>query len=184
MNQTKALTKPIIGLRNIELINFSVIFIVLAVGLPLITHQFNLAGPTFLPMHLFVITAGLLFGWRAGLLVGLLTPLVSFTVYGMPFLPVLPQITVEIMIYGLAAGFFREKFKLNLYLSLILAMVIGRLGLFLAILVLASNPVGPLTGLWKAVSMGWPGILIQLALVPVIVIWLKKYLEKYRRAED
>ena len=184
MNQTKVLTKPIVGLKNIELINFSAIFVALAVALPLVSHQFNLAGPTFLPMHLFVITAGLLFGWRAGLLVGLLTPLVSFTVSGMPFLPVLPQITAEIMVYGLAAGFLREKLKLNLYLSLILAMIIGRIGLFLAVWILATNPAGPLTGLWKVISIGWVGIIIQVALIPVIVIWFKKYLEKYRRAED
>lgn len=184
MNQTKALTKPIIGLKNIELINFSVLFMALAVGLPLLAHQFNLAGPAFLPMHLFVLTAGLLFGWRAGLFVGFLTPLVSFTVSGMPLLPVLPQITVEIMIYGLAAGFFREKLKLNLYLSLILAMVVGRLGLFLAVWVLATNPAGPLLGLWKAIAIGWPGIIIQLALIPFIVIWLKKYLAKYGQSEN
>jgi len=184
MDQIKALTKPIIGLKNIELVNFSVIFIALAVALPWVAHQFTLAGPIFLPMHLFVLVAGLLFGWRAGLLVGLLTPLVSFSVSSMPPLFILPQITFEIMIYGLMAGFFREKLKLNLYLSLILAMIVGRIGLFLAVWILATNPAGPLTGLWKATSIGWPGIIIQLALIPFVVVWLKKYLDKYKKVED
>jgi len=59
------------------------VFIALDVSVPWACHQFHpLAGPTFLPMHLFVILAALLFGWRAGLLVGLVTPLVSFAVSG------------------------------------------------------------------------------------------------------
>jgi len=181
---TQVISKPIIKLKNIELVNFSVIFVALAVALPWIAHQFNLAGPTFLPMHLFVLAAGLLFGWRAGLIVGLLTPLVSFSTSGMPPALILPQITFEIMIYGLAAGLFREKLKLNLCLSLILAMIVGRIGLFFAIWILATNPAGPLTGLWKAASIGWPGVVIQLAMIPIVVIWLKKYLNKHRKFED
>ena len=89
---TQVISKPIVKLKNIELVNFSIIFVALAVALPWIAHQFNLAGPTFLPMHLFVLVAGLLFGWRAGLIVGFLTPLVSFATSGMPFLPVLPSV--------------------------------------------------------------------------------------------
>ena len=56
---------------------FTAGFISLAVATPWVFHQFYLAGPTFLPMHIFVLVAGLLFGWRAGLIVGLFTPLVS-----------------------------------------------------------------------------------------------------------
>lgn len=180
MEKIKSISVPIIKIKNIELITFSATFVALAVALPWIAHQFNLAGPTFLPMHLFVLVAGLLFGWKAGLIVGLLTPLVSFATSGLPPAPILPQITFEIMIYGLAAGFFREKVKLNLYWSLILAMVVGRLCFLVAIWTLASNPAGPFTGLWKVISIGWPGMLIQLALVPLVVIWLSKYIRKYK----
>lgn len=183
MIQLQTISRLTVKLRNIELVNFSVFFVALAVAAPLLAHQFNLAGPIFLPIHFFVLAAGLLFGWRAGLIVGLLTPLISFVVSGLPVLALLPQITLEIMIYGLAAGFFRERLGLNLYLSLILAMVVGRIGLFLGVWVLASNPAGPLAGLEKVVSIGWPGILIQILLIPPVVIWLKKYMEKYKRTD-
>ena len=49
----------------------TIIFVLLDVAVPWVFHQFHLAGPTFLPMHIFVFIAGLLFGWRVGLIVGL-----------------------------------------------------------------------------------------------------------------
>jgi len=178
MQPSSAIIKPIVQVKNVSLIAFSAVFVAISVALPWLAHQFNLAGPTFLPMHIFVLTAGLLLGWRAGLVVGLLTPLVSYATSGMPVLPVLPQITVEVMLYGLAAGFCREKLKLNLYVSLLAAMLVGRLGLLLAVWLLGTGPVGPVEAVWRAVSLGWPGIAIQLALVPLAAVWLKKYLKK------
>jgi hypothetical protein len=79
---------------------FTAIFVALAVATPWVFHHFYLAGPTFLPMHIFVLLAGLLFGWRAGLIVGLFTPLVSYGVSGMPVLTLLPQIVVELSFYA------------------------------------------------------------------------------------
>src|SRR4030043_1277300 len=71
------------------------VFVMLAVFVPWVFHQFHLAGPTFLPMHIFVLIAGLLCGWRAGLLVGLFTPLVSYFISGMPAIRLLPQVIIE-----------------------------------------------------------------------------------------
>ena len=84
---------------------FTVTFILLSVLLPFVFHQFHLAGPTFLPMHIFVLVAGLLFGWRAGLIVGLFTPITSYAIAGMPLLKIMPQIIVELSAYGLLAGY-------------------------------------------------------------------------------
>lgn len=179
MEQVKVIAKPIIKIKNLELINFSILFVVLAVALPLVAHQFHLAGQIFLPMHLFVFAAALLFGWRAGLMVGILTPSISYLTSGMPLLSVLPQITIEIVTYGLVAGLCREKLKFNLYISLIIAMVAGRLASgFSALLI--GTAVSPLNQIWQVIKIGWPGILIQLALVPLIVILIKRFLEKNR----
>jgi len=156
-------------------------FIVLAVFVPWVFHQFHLAGPTFLPMHIFVLLAGLLFGWRAGLLVGLFTPLVSYFVSGMPALNILPQVVIEVSAYGLFAGILREKYSLRAIWSLLGAMIGGRLALLMAIsiiyLVAGQNysPLGPesnsLASFWSTVQQGWPGLLIQLIFIPAVV-WL------------
>ena len=153
----------------------------LAVFVPWVFHQFHLAGPTFLPMHIFVLIAGLLFGWRAGLIVGLFTPLASYVISGMPALNILPQVVIELSAYGFIAGILREKYNLRTIWSLLGAIIGGRLALLLTILAIyfvagqSYSPLGleanPLASFWSTVKQGWPGILIQLAFIPAI-IWL------------
>lgn len=169
---------------------FTAAFISLDVFTPWLFHQFYLAGPTFLPMHIFVLLAGLLFGWRAGLVVGLFTPLVSYAISGMPVLAILPQIAVELSIYGLTAGILREKFNLRVIWSLIGAMIAGRLALFLVVLIIQLggqiySPLGletsPFAVLWSTIKQGWPGIVIQLTSIPVMVWLLEKFVLKDSR---
>jgi LytS/YehU family sensor histidine kinase len=167
----------------------TVVFVMLAVFVPWVFHQFHLAGPTFLPMHIFVLIAGLLFGWRAGLIVGLLTPLVSYFISGMPVLNVLPQIVIELSAYGFIAGILREKYNLRTTWSLLVAIVGGRIALLLAILVIylvtgqTYSPLGleanPFASFWSVIKQGWPGILTQLISIPIIV-WLVEKLAAER----
>jgi len=153
----------------------------LAVAVPWIFHQFHLAGATFLPMHIFVLIAGLLFGWRAGLIVGLFTPLVSYFISGMPALNVLPQVVIEVSAYGLVAGILREKYNLRTIWSLLGALIGGRLILLSAISIIyliggqSYSPLGPesspVASFWSTVKQGWPGVVVQLAFIPAVV-WL------------
>jgi len=181
-----AISKPqpfpvVLRYTNIRSYVFTLVFVLLDVLAPWVCHQFHLAGPTFLPMHIFVLLAGLLFGWRAGLIVGFLTPLTSYAISGMPVLRILPQIIIELSTYGLVAGILREKLNLRVIWSLIGAMISGRLVLCLAVLSVSLiigesySPLGleanPFIVVWAVIKLGWPGIVIQLASIP-IVIWL------------
>jgi LytS/YehU family sensor histidine kinase len=167
--------------KDIQSYLFTAAFVMLAVFVPWVFHQFHLAGPTFLPMHIFVLIAGLLFGWRAGLLVGLFTPLVSYFVSGLPAINVLPQVVIEVTAYGLIAGMLREKYNLRTIWSLLGAMIGGRLALLSAISIIyliagqsyspSGLEAGPLASFWSTVKQGWPGIVIQLISIPAI-IWL------------
>jgi len=180
---------------NIRSYAFIAVFVSLAVATPWVFHQFYLAGPTFLPMHIFVLLAGLLFGWKAGLMVGFFTPLVSYGVSGMPVLTILPQILVEVSFYGLVAGVLREKLNLRTIWSLIGAMIAGRLALLLTVSILCLGgaiysplslytgvgaEANPLAVLWSVILLGWPGIVIQLVSIPVIVELLERSLQRIR----
>jgi len=172
---------------------FTAVFILLDICMPWVFHQFHLAGPTFLPMHIFVLVGGLLFGWRVGLMVGFLTPLASHAVSGMPVLMILPQIVVELSSYGLVAGMLREKFSLRVIWSLIGAMTAGRLALLLTVLIILYvgggiySPLGPgvspLAVLWSVIDQGWPGMLIQVVSIPLIVKLLEGSLQMTQRAK-
>ena len=168
------------------------VFVALNVAVPWVFHQFHLSGPAFLPMHIFVFVAGLLFGWRVGLMVGLLTPLASYTVSGLPALPVLPQIVIELSAYGLAAGVLREKLNLAVVWSLLGAMAAGRVALLLGVMVIyliagkVYSPLGlevsPSFAVWSVIKQGMPGIAIQLALIPGVVWLVEKLATKTSRS--
>jgi len=151
-------------------------FVVLSVLTPWIFHQFQLAGATWLPMHFFIFAAALAGGWRAGALVGLLTPFASYAVSGMPALTILPQVAVEVAAYGLVAGLLRQKAHLNVFWSLLGAMVAGRLALLLAVVIVQAisgsiySPLGPsatpFDAVWNTIARSWPGLLAQIILIP------------------
>ncbi len=175
---THALTPAIIRPRPLALTIFTVVFTALAVVVPTIFHQFNLAGPRWLPMHLFVLIAALLFGWRVGVLVGAASPLISFAFSGLPPVMILPQLTIEVAVYGLVAGLLRQYTKLNLYFSLLLSMVAGRLVLGVAAWILLPKHPAIFATSWAATEAGWPGIVLQLLLVPPAVLALREYLAR------
>jgi uncharacterized membrane protein len=141
-------------------------------------------------MHIFVLVAGLLFGWRAGLIVGLLTPLASNVISGMPILQIMPQIVVELSAYGLIAGVLREKLNLRVIWSLLGAMIGGRLALFLMILAIylvtgeSYSPLGvetsPILSVWSVTRQGWPGMAIQLVFIPTAIWLVAKFARKRR----
>ena len=167
--------------NNVRSYILTAAFVSLAVLVPWVFHQFHLAGPTFLPMHIFVLLAGLLFGWRAGLIVGLFTPLASYAVSGMPVPAILPQILIELSAYGLIAGGLRERYNLRPIWSLLGAIIGGRLALLLALLVIylvageSYSPLGletsPFAAFYSVIKQGWPGIALQLVSIPAL-IWL------------
>ncbi len=175
--KTISIPRTVIKINALRWALVSVIFTALSVALPWFAHQFQLAGPTYLPMHFFVFVAALLAGWRVGLTVGLISPLASYLISGMPLIVILPQITFEVAVYGLAAGLLRERYRLNLWVSLIGAMIAGKLALGFAAWIFGAK-AGAAATMINAVTLGWPGILIQLAFVVILVKWLNKYLGK------
>ncbi len=76
------------------------VFLALGVVFPLLFHSLGNAGPVFLPMHWPVFLGAVLLppGWAAG--VGLLTPLLSGALTGMPAFPFGVVLMVEMGVYG------------------------------------------------------------------------------------
>lgn len=161
----------------------SSLFIAFGVMLPVAFHFFGALGPVFLPMHIPVLIAGLFLGGYAGLAVGALTPLLSSLLTGMPpLLPTMPVMAGELAVYGAVGGCLHNNRRWNLYVSLAAAMAAGRLAAAMMVYVFASmlnigiSPVAYVTG---AFVTGLPGIVIQLAVVPLLVKRLQGIFGKY-----
>ncbi|MEA4939181.1 MAG: ECF transporter S component [Christensenella sp.] len=154
--------------------------IALGIVLPVAFHSVANAGSIFLPMHIPVLLCGLICGWPYGLACGVLAPLLSSLITGMPPMAFLPSMLCELAVYGFVSGLLMRyvktgKLLADLYISLVGAMLLGRLvlGLLNAVLFRAGEYS---VALWttSAFVTALPGIVIQLAVIPVLVFALKK----------
>lgn len=158
-------------------LTYSALFLALGIIFPQVFHLFGGTGPIFLPMHIPVLLAGFFLGGSSGALVGFITVLLSAAITGMPPVPILYFMLVEVTIYGLIAGIAYKKLKLNLYASLILAMVVGRLASALTVFILQpllGLKLSPLPYLIGSVVDGLPGIVIQLIFIPIIIFSIER----------
>lgn len=151
--------------------------IALGLVLPSFFHLFG-SGSALLPMHIPVLLCGFLFGWQYGAVCGIILPILSSVLTGMPPLfPVAIAMMFELCAYGALTGFFYRKLKWNVYLSLICAMLGGRVvsGIANAVLMnMASKPYGLVAFVSGAFVQALPGIIIQIVLIPVLVMALEK----------
>ena len=169
--------RSFILLRTNKLILTS-LFIACGLLLPLAFHTFGMGGRTFLPMHIPVFMGGMLLGSFPGFIIGALTPLLSCLLTGMPpLIPSLPMMIVELALFGLVAGFMYHEKHQNIYLSLVSAMIAGRLGAAF-VLMLFSDMLGihlhPLTYVAATFMTGIAGVIFQLVFSPILVKRLEK----------
>ena len=151
----------------------------LCVVLPMAFHSIPNAGTVFLPMHIPVLLCGLVCGWPYGLVTGLLGPLLSSIITGMPPAAMLPSMMVECGVYGLVTGlmmrFIRTKNGLaDLYISMVLAMILGRTVAGLAKAIIFTPGTAPFAWVTTSLVAGIPGIVIQLILMPLVILALTR----------
>lgn len=164
---------------NVKKITYSALFLALGIIIPQIFHLFGGpgAGSVFLPMHISVLLAGFFLGGTSAALIGFMTVILSAAITGMPPVPVIYFMLVEVTVYGLAAGIAYKRFKLNVYISLISSMVAGRLALAISVFTLQpllGLKLSPQAYMIGALTKGVPGIIIQLIFIPIIVFSLER----------
>lgn len=151
----------------------------LCVVLPIAFHSVPNGGSIFLPMHIPVLLCGLVCAWPYGLICGLMGPLLSSILTGMPGAAYLPAMMVECGTYGLVASLiFRALPGRNLcrelYIAQIGAMLAGRVVSGIA-KALIFTP-GLSLAAWATASFltALPGIVLQLIFLPGVVMTLMK----------
>lgn len=155
----------------------SAMFLAIGLVLPFFTGQIQQIGNMLLPMHIPVLLCGLICGWQYGALIGAILPLLRFALFSMPVLyPNGLAMSVELCIYGLAIGFIYGMFKkqglIPVYISLIVAMILGRVvwgGSMTVLLSMKDNAFTASAFLAGAVLNAIPGIILQLLLIPAIM---------------
>lgn len=157
--------------------------IALAVILPQLVHMAAGAegGVKWLPMYLPVLLGGCLLGWRWGLGVGILSPLVSFALTSaageaMPAAARLPYMVAELAVFAAVSGLFSKKIALNGWMAfpaVLLAQVGGRLFFLLIAAVFQSVSALSAATVWAQIQAGMTGLVLQAAVLPFVVMGLR-----------
>ena len=161
----------------------SLFVMALAAALPQLVHLVAGAsgGMTWLPMYAPVLLGGCVLGFKWGLAVGVLSPLVSFGITSalgdpMPAAARLPFMMAELAVFAAVAGAFSkaiDKSAWAAFPAVLLAAVTGRA--FFIALVAVFESVSSLTvaAVWQQVQQGFIGLILQAVAVPVVVIALR-----------
>lgn len=171
-----AVTKPnVLTFRSFKLYLISISLTAANILLPLVFHQFGNAGKMFLPIYFFSLVAGLGFGWRCGVLTGLMSPLLSFSLSAMPALPILGFVIAKSVVLGGFSGYLREKLpQKNIFFITMMAILLTQ---FLGSLLIFS-----FTRNWEFtisdVTFGAVGILTQAIFAPLLVQFIFRHENK------
>lgn len=160
----------------------SALFLAIGFVLPFLTGQIQQIGNMLLPMHLPVLTCGFVCGWPWGMAVGFVLPLARSLLFGMPpMVPAALPMAFEMAAYGAFAGALYEKLPhrpINIYAALLAAMLLGRVVWGLAswaVYALFMQSGFALAMFWAGGFVNaWPGMVLQVALVPAIVLALER----------
>jgi thiamine transporter ThiT len=171
--------------NDIKKLTLSAMFLALAFVMPFLTGQIPQIGSMLCPMHIPVLLCGFFCGAPWGLVVGFVAPILrSFTLGMPPMFPTAFCMAFELATYGVIAGWLHNKLpnkKVNVYVSLLGAMVIGRLVwgvIMFCCMGFDASKFGLNAFLAGAVLNAVPGIIVQIVLIPILVITLGKIVNK------
>ncbi len=147
---------------------FQIAMVAAAAILPSACHLAGAPVKVLLPMHWPVIAAGLFCGWRAGLIAGAVSPLISSALSGMPAGWYLPLMAMELSVYGFFTGFAVERLRFKPFPAVLLSVAAGRA----ALLGLAAFFPRCESGVWQyflaSVLPGLPAAMAQAVLLPLV----------------
>ena len=164
---TREATLELFTVKNVVT---EIILVSVAILMPVLLHLVPGVNVfALLPMHWTIFAAGLLYGWRGGLIAGLSAPCLSFMMTGMPVAMALPLMVPELAVYGLVSGILREKTKINQFVILLAASAAGRITYLAFALVL-----GRVENLTQFAAKAFlPGAIAALAIIAVVPFMAK-----------
>lgn len=173
MNRTKTATL----LRHLV---YAAVCLALCMLLPFLTGQIPQIGSALSPMHIPVLLAGFLCGPWWAMAVGFVAPILRHVWLGMPPLITAIAMSFELAAYGLFSGLLYRllpKKTVNIYVSLIGAMILGRIVWGITMVVISGVSGSAFT--WSAFIAGAllnavPGIILHIVLIPILVMALKR----------
>ena len=177
--------------NDLQCLLISAVLLAIGLVLPFLTGQIPSIGQAISPLHIPALICGLCCGWKWGLGLGLLLPVMRGLVFGMPPFPAVAlPMAFELGAYGLFAGilyplllkaFKKENHLPALLASLVISMILGRIvggtakALLLAVGIIGSkSPYTFAAFLASYFTSTAVGAAIHIVLIPAVVLALEK----------
>lgn len=167
-------------MTHVKKLVYAAVCLALALYLPFLTGQIPEIGSMLSPMHIPALLCGFICGWQYGIAVGFVAPLLRHMLFSMPQMPMALIFAFEFAAYGCIAGLLYKALPKKIgyvYVSLVGAMLGGRAvwGIGRFILAGVSHTSFPFSAfLAGAFTDALPGIALHIAIIPPVVLALKK----------
>lgn len=146
-----------LGYGEVRTYLWAILFVVGNIVLPQLCHLVHLGGPTLLPIYFFTLIGAYKYGWRAGLLTAILSPVLNSVMFGMPALAVLPAILLKSVLLATFAGLAAARFrKVSVWLMLAVVLSYQIVGTFGEWIISGSFVLAT-----QDFRIGIPGMLLQ-----------------------
>jgi hypothetical protein len=152
-----SIRRSTLSLRDLRLYGFVAVFTAGNLVAPMAVHSIPQGGLIFLPIFFFTLVAGYRFGFAAGALTAVASPVLNYALTGMPSAEMLVTVLAKsVLIAALAALLAGRTRRLNPWLLLLVAasMQLAGFGLDLA-------RGGTVSGGLDALRLGIPGVVIM-----------------------
>ena len=165
---------------SVRKLTYAALCLALALVLPFLTGQIPEIGSMLCPMHIPALLCGFLCGGPWGLAVGGIAPILRSLLFSRPPMFSAIPMAFELAAYGAVAGILYRclpRRKGRIYISLIVAMIAGRLvwGVVQVVMMGMQGSVFTMEAfLAGAITTAIPGIILQLVLIPAVVVALEK----------
>lgn len=144
--------------RNIRTYLVAATFIAGNIILPQLCHSIPNGGVMFLPIYFFTLIAAYKFGWKAGLLTAVLSPIINTSLFGMPSATILPVIMMKSILLASIAGY--AAYKSNKVTLTIITGVVLSYQIIGSIFEFAYT--GSIDAAMQDFRIGIPGMLLQI----------------------
>lgn len=171
----------ILGINIYKDIKLACILSSLAIIISYAFHSYGELGRIFLPIHFFVMVGAYILLPISAIIIAIFIPIISSLISGMPVLyPMLPLLIVELFTYVLVIVFLKKEGN---YLSLITAMISGRVSAAVTVFILVKSmglTMNPIRYIESSIITGLPGIIFQMIIIPIIITLINNHSSPWR----
>lgn len=96
---------------NVKTYLVASLFVLGNIVLPQSFHLLSQGGMIWLPIYFFTLIGAYKYGWKAGLLTAVFSPLINSLFFGMPMPAVLPAILLKSVLLAFAAGYASHRYQ-------------------------------------------------------------------------